>query len=97
MKYKIILAPDAVEDLNWIRAYNSAVIKDKIKEHLGYQPTVVSRTLIKRLRGLNKPQYRLRVGDFRIFYDVVDDEVHVLAIVPKSQASDWLEKEGERQ
>jgi hypothetical protein len=33
--------------------------------------------------------------DLRVFYDVVEERVEVLAIVGKSEAHDWLEKHGE--
>lgn len=68
------------------------------KEGPEYSPApagIDSRSRIKRLRGLAKPQYRLRVGDLRIFYDVRENAVEVLAIVPKSQAARWLEAWGE--
>jgi mRNA-degrading endonuclease RelE of RelBE toxin-antitoxin system len=54
----------------------------------------VSRSRIKRLRGLRQPQYRLRVGDVRIFYDVTETTVEVLAIVTKSEAESWLAEYG---
>jgi len=60
-----------------------------------YEPTKVSRSRIKRLRGLSRPQYRLRVDEFRVFYDVMGDEIHVLAIVSKSHADVWLAEEGQ--
>ena len=41
-----------------------------------------------------KPQYRLRVGDTRVFYDVRDEAVEVLAIVAKRQAQAWLAGRG---
>jgi len=50
----------------------------------------MSRSRIKRLRGLSRPQYRLRVGDIRVFYDVADGVEEVLAIVPKSETTSWL-------
>jgi mRNA interferase RelE/StbE len=50
----------------------------------------VSRSRIKRLRGLRKPQYRLRVGEVRIFYEVTETTVEVLAIVTKPEAKSWL-------
>ena len=50
----------------------------------------MSRSRIKRLRGLARPQYRLRVGDVRVFYDVAGTTVEVLAIVTKSEAETWL-------
>jgi mRNA-degrading endonuclease RelE of RelBE toxin-antitoxin system len=45
---------------------------------------------IKRLRGIRRPQYRLRVGEVRVFYDVSEPTVEILAIVPKSEADSWL-------
>ena len=49
-----------------------------------------SKSRIKRLRGLARPQYRLRVDEVRVFYDVSGSNVEVLAIVPKSEAESWL-------
>ena len=54
------------------------------------QPTLVSKSRIKRLRGLTQPQYRLRVGEVRVFYDVTAETVEILAIVTKAEASRWL-------
>ena len=45
---------------------------------------------IQRLRGLSRPQFRLRVDDTRVCYDVTDRSVEVLAIVSKAQAEEWL-------
>jgi mRNA-degrading endonuclease RelE of RelBE toxin-antitoxin system len=47
------------------------------------------------LRGLRHPQYRLRIEDFRVFYDVEEDRVEILAIILKSKAVEWLKKVGE--
>ena len=48
----------------------------------------------KRLRGLEQPQYRLRVDEIRVFYDVTETEVAILAIVSKARAQAWLDEEG---
>ena len=45
---------------------------------------------------MSRPQFRLRVGDIRVFYDVTEKTVQVLAIVAKSQANEWLERCGEK-
>lgn len=96
MRYDIVLAPEAVEDLASLKAANvRAAVRDAIEEHLRHQPTKASKSRIKRLRGLTHPQYRLRVGDeVRVFYDVREEAVQVLAIVPKSEADAWLAKHG---
>ncbi len=66
-----------------------------MERHLRHEPEKLSRSRIKRLRGLSRPQYRLRVGDVRVFYDIEEDRVEVLAIIDKAQAAAWLEEEGE--
>lgn len=65
-----------------------------MERHLRHQPTKTSKARIKRLRDVSRPQFRLRVRDTRVFYDVVGTEVHVLAIVSKEQAEDWLREAG---
>ena len=62
--------------------------------HLRHEPKKTSKSSIKRLRGLAQPQYRLRVGDLRVFYDVEADSVLVLAIILKSEADRWLREAG---
>ena len=96
MRYDIVLAPEAVEDLDDLKANIRAEVVDAIERHLRHQPTQVSRSRIKRLRGLSHPRYRLRVGDdIRVFYDVAEDIVQVLAIVQKSEVDAWLKEHGE--
>lgn len=96
MRYDILLAPEAVEDLDNLKASVRAAVGDAIEQHLRHQPTKASKSRIKRLRGLSHPQYRLRVGDdIRVFYDVAEESVQVLAIVSKSEVDSWLAKHGE--
>ncbi len=92
MEYVIVFAPDALDDFRSLRAYDRSIVGDAINGHLLHQPTRVSRRRIKRLKGVERPQYRLRVGDLRVFYDVHREKVEVLAIVPKSQAGEWLQR-----
>jgi mRNA-degrading endonuclease RelE of RelBE toxin-antitoxin system len=61
---------------------------------LRYEPTRGSKSRIKRLRGLSQPQYRLRVGEVRVFYDVTPEAVEILAIVSKAEAANWLAEHG---
>lgn len=95
MRYEIIIAPEAVDDLRRLSAFDRAAVQDALERYLRHEPTKVSRSRIKRLRGMRRPQYRLRVEDVRVFYDVAEDAVEVLAIVAKDDANEWLEREGE--
>lgn len=96
MRYEIVLAPEAVEDLNRLKANLRAEVKSAMETHLRHEPTKTSKSRIKKLRGLSKPQFRLRVDDIRVFYDVRKRSVEVLAIVSKDQADEWLSKVGEQ-
>jgi len=95
MKYRVVFTPEAREDYRDLPARIRAEVGDAINRHLLHEPTRVSRSRIKRLRGTRRPQYRLRIGDVRVFYDVREGEVEVLAIVEKSEASVWLKRIGE--
>lgn len=95
MRHDIVFAPEAVEDVERLKANVRSVVRDVIESHLRHEPAKTSRSRIKRLRGLSHPQYRLRVGDVRVFYDVTDNVVEILGIVLKEDADEWLEREGE--
>jgi mRNA-degrading endonuclease RelE of RelBE toxin-antitoxin system len=90
MTFVIILAPEAVEDFRKLKATLKAELRTALETHLRHEPAKLSRSRIKRLRGLRRPQYRLRVGDIRAFYDISERTVEILAIVPKSEADAWL-------
>ena len=96
MRYEIVLAPEAIEDLRRLKANVRAEVQDAVERHLRHKPERTSKSRIKRLRGVSRPQYRLRVVDeVRVFYDVTGNAVEVLAVVPKSEANEWLERYGE--
>ena len=95
MRYEIALAPEAVADFKRLPARLRAVVRDALEMYLRHEPTKTSRSRVKRLRGVRKPQFHLRVEDLRIFYDVNQAGVEVLAIVEKSKAAAWLARAGE--
>lgn len=96
MRYEISFAPEVIEDLKRLSARNRKTVRDLIENHLRYEPEKISQSRIKRLRDFRRPQYRLRVGDWRVFYDVTGQTVEILAIVSKPGTSDWLEQFGEK-
>lgn len=94
MHYEIVLAAEAVKDVQHLKAHLRSTVRDAIEKHLRHHPTQVSKSRIKRLHGTSRPQFRLRVGDIRVFYDVRESTVEILAVVPKSGATVWLKQEG---
>lgn len=87
MEYEIILKPEAVQDIDHIHRYHAAAIADAMEVHLTTNPTVLSRSRIKKLKGKQKADYRLRVEDFRVFYNVNEQEkrVFVLRVLHKDK------------
>ena len=98
MRYEIVFAPEAEEDLLTLRANERAEVLDAIETHLRYEPEMISKSRIKRLEGLEWPQYRLRIGDVRAFYDVSNEnqggKVEILTIRAKNEAMQWLAEHG---
>jgi mRNA interferase RelE/StbE len=94
MAFSIVLAPEAVEDFKSLKANVRSVVRTALDIYLKQEPTKTSRSRIKRLRGIGRPQYRLRVDDVRVFYDVSNSTVEILAIVKKSEAATWLARFG---
>ena len=71
------------------------MILDAIELHLSHTPEFVSKSRIKRLREVRSPQYRLRIDDWRVFYDVVEKNVWIRGVVRKADATTWLAQFGE--
>jgi len=94
MRYGIQITEEAELDLDDIRAFYREEILDGIEEHLRYEPTRESRSRIKRLELLDSPACRLRVGDYRVSYDVdeVAAEVVVLRVMGKEESLVYLEE-----
>lgn len=97
MRFAIVLAPEAVDDLSSLKANLRSEVRKAIETHLRHEPRKTSRSRIKRLRGVTRPQYRLRIGDIRVFYDAAEETVEILAIVAKSEAESWLAEFGDRE
>ena len=96
MYYDIVIARSALEQFNRLDARRRSSVKEAMRKYLGRAPTTIGKSSIKRLRGLRQPQYRLRVEQVRVFYDVNEEEkrVEVLGFVMKPEAADWLQEYG---
>jgi mRNA interferase RelE/StbE len=84
--YEIRYASEAVADLRGMRTFDQRNVLTGIELHLLHQPKIVSKSRIRLMLQPFWSQYRLRVGDFRIYYDVNDDErvVNVLRVLVKT-------------
>lgn len=82
--YSIEYAEGVVDDLAILRAYDRKLVLDRLEKQLKYEPTKKTKNR-KPLPGLIppwehiEPVWELRVGEYRIFYDV--DERASLVII----------------
>ena len=90
-KYGIFLKNQAVKDMDSIKKYHASIIADSINKYLSYEPTRVSKSRIKKLLGRRDYDYRLRVGEYRIFYyvDEKTETVYVLRVLHKKDTEKY--------
>ena len=83
--FEIRYTNDATADLKTLRAYDLRKVLDGIEAHLSFQPTQESKSRIKAMTEPFWSQYRLRIDDFRVYYDVSETArtVYVLRILQK--------------
>ena len=67
MAFEIEVTRQAESDLDAIKRFYRNQILDAMEAILRHNPQRISRSRIRRLRGVTSPGYRLRVGDFRVF------------------------------
>ena len=83
--YRVVFRPGAAGQIRRLRHVIAVAVIDAIETHLRYEPERLSRSRIKRLRGKQDATYRLRGGEYRVFYDVVEDRVIVTAVLHKQE------------
>lgn len=80
MRYRITFVPSANNDLDFFRAHEKKIIFDGILRFLEKDANIVSKRR-KFLRPNPIGPWELRIGDFRIFYEISEkDLVKILAI-----------------
>lgn len=94
MTYEVEFDPQAIDDLKRMRAFDRAAVLETTRRILTIWPTRVGKTRIKRLRGTESPQFRLRVGKIRVFYDVTGNGVYILRILAKADVDEYLKEMG---
>ncbi len=88
MSYRLIIPRDLIERVNAqvppndqkrLKAAVSALRNDPFPAHQH-----------KRLSATDPPIERLRVGNYRVLYEVAKDEVHLLDVIHRRELSRWL-------
>jgi len=69
--YEIEFSDDALQDLESLKKNEQNEVLDEIDASLRYEPAVETRNR-KRLRPNQTAEWELRIGQFRVFYDVYE-------------------------
>ena len=96
-RFAINIVEEAAEELAAIRPYVRSVIVETIIEQLTFQPTTETKNK-KKLAGVEPPWKhllplrQLRIGEYRVFYDVEETEgvvnVHAVRFKPANKTTE---------
>jgi len=92
MNYEVRFSDRSLEQIKLLRAYDRAAVLQRIDQKLTTEPTRTSKTAIKLLQQPAPTQYRLAVGDFRIFYNVEGNVVRVVEVMTKEDSVLFLRR-----
>jgi mRNA-degrading endonuclease RelE of RelBE toxin-antitoxin system len=79
------ITASAREDIRFFKSFEQRRILDAIEQRLSYEPVTPTQQR-KMLRPNNLAQWALRIGKYRIFYDVEDEP-----IIVRIKAVGWKE------
>lgn len=91
--FSIELSHRAIRDVEHLSPTVTERILREIQGRLSSRPFEERKTRIKRLTGILPPLYRLRVGDYRVYYRIMEKRVVVLGILHKKDSQRWLKKQ----
>ena len=69
MAYRIYFSPEAGDHIALLSAHHRAKLLNAVARQLGHEPSVETRNR-RPLRPNPVAQYRLRIGELRVYYDV---------------------------
>jgi addiction module RelE/StbE family toxin len=93
-KYTLKFTEDARRHLDKLSARDRRIVVDAVEDQLESQPLEQTRNR-KPLRSSSLATWELRVGQFRVFYNVEEEEVVVLIVAVGEKSHNKLYIDGE--
>ena len=91
-RYRVLLSQTAVSQLSLLNTKQKKRVNDALAELEDDPFRRRSGSDIKKLVTPDEPPlFRLRIGDYRAIYFVVDHEVKVTEVIHRSKGYKWLE------
>ncbi|MDP3259482.1 MAG: type II toxin-antitoxin system RelE/ParE family toxin [Thermodesulfovibrionales bacterium] len=91
-RFKVVFSPAAQHDVEKLEIGIALQLAKDVRNYLEISPFPFGKTRIKRLTGFEPPLYRLRSGDFRVYYRIYQKEVAILAITHKKDSEKFLKR-----
>ncbi|NWF78942.1 MAG: type II toxin-antitoxin system RelE/ParE family toxin [Chloroflexi bacterium] len=76
--YDIRYTEGALDDVQWFRKHDQNIILDGIERQLRHEPASETRNR-KRLRPNDVAEWELRIGDFRVLYNI-DEQTLIVEV-----------------
>lgn len=89
-KFKVIFSPSAQREIERVEIDSALRIAKDIKTYLERFPLPFGKTRIKKLTGFHPSLYRLRSGNFRVYYRIISRDVVILSITHKKDSEKVL-------
>ncbi len=78
--FRVVLHAGAARELREVPAYHRKTIVETMESILQTEPTTERRSRVKRMHAGFHPPFRLRVGDYRVYYDVDESQRTVMVL-----------------
>jgi len=91
-RFKVLFSPSAQKEIEKLEIDKALQLATDIKTYLEAFPFPLGKNRIRKLTNFDPPLYRLRSGDFRIYYRIHSKEVIILAVVHKKDSETFLKK-----
>ena len=93
--FTIVPTPEFSKDLEDFALPAITAIQNAVQSYLRTSPHIPQGTRIKKLHHFRPPLYRLRAGDYRVYYRLQETQVILLAVLNRRDAERWLSKYGD--
>lgn len=91
-RFEVIFSPSAQRELERLKVDIALQLIKSMKTYLETSPLPFGKTRIKKLTGFDPPLYRLRSGDFRVYYRILSRKIIILSITHKKDSEKVLKK-----
>lgn len=91
-RFEVIFSPSAQRELERLEVDIALQITKSMKTYLETSPLPFGKTRIKKLTGFDPPLYRLRSGDFRVYYRILSRKIIILSITHKKDSEKVFKK-----